>query len=199
MKNIFEQGDFDDYMDINLDEATKPIMESYEDYYKTTVFISHKHDDLEDLMGLIGFLESEYDVKAYIDSRDPFMPNNTSGETALRIKEKITQCNKFILLATNGAVESKWCNWELGFGDAKKFRDNIALFPMKPEGTRDSLYKGNEYMSIYPYIVKRDYGDTYTSGKLITPGYYVRIQDDSGYNLISLRDWFSNKRRAIYG
>lgn len=199
MKNIFEQGDFDDYMDINLDEATKPIMESDEDYYKTTVFISHKHDDLDDLMGLIGFLESEYDVKAYIDSRDPFMPNNTSGETALRIKEKITQCNKFILLATNGAVESKWCNWELGFGDAKKFQDNIALFPMKPEGTKDSLYKGNEYMSIYPYIVKLDYGDTYTNGKFITPGYYVRIQKDNGYNLISLRDWFSNKRRFIYG
>lgn len=189
MKNIFEQGHFNDYMGINLDEATKPIMESYDDYI-TTVFISHKHSELEDLMGLIGFLEDEYDVKAYIDSRDPFMPNNTSGETALRIKKKITQCNKFILLATNGAVESKWCNWELGFGDAKKFKDNIALFPMKPEGTSDSLYKGNEYMSIYPYIVEQEYGDRNSSGELITPGYYVRAKNGNSHTLISLEDWF---------
>lgn len=192
MKNIFEQGCFNEYMDINIGEATKPIMESYDDY-KTTVFISHKHSDLEDLMGLIGFLENKYDVKAYIDSRDPFMPNNTSGETALRIKKKIAQCNKFILLATNGAVESKWCNWELGFGDAKKFKDDIALFPMKPEGVSDSLYRGNEYMSIYPYIVEREHGDRYSSGELIDPGYYVRVKNENGHTLISLKDWFSRR------
>lgn len=41
-------------------------------------------------------------------------------------------------MATNGAVESKWCNWELGYGDAQKFdTDNIALFPIKPENTYD--------------------------------------------------------------
>ncbi len=193
MKNIFEQGYFNEYMNnINLDEAAKPIMESFDDY-KTTVFISHKHSELEDLMGLVGFLENEYDVKAYIDSQDPFMPNNTSGETARRIKKKITRCNKFILLATNGAVESKWCNWELGFGDAKKFQDNIALFPMKPEGTSDLFYRGNEYISIYPYIVEREYGDRYSNGELIVPGYYVRVQNGDSHMLISLKDWFSRR------
>ena len=108
MKHIFEQGDFNDYMDIRLDEAVKPVTEFYEKVGRTTVFISHKHDDLKDLMGLIGFLENKYHVKAYIDSRDPLMPNNTSGKTALRIKEKITQCNKFIL-NQNGAIG----NWGL--------------------------------------------------------------------------------------
>lgn len=27
---------------------------------------------------------------------------------------------RFILLATDGAVESKWCNWKLGFADEIK-------------------------------------------------------------------------------
>ena len=66
MKHIFEQGDFNDYMDIRLDEAVKPVTEFYEKVGRTTVFISHKHDDLKDLMGLIGFLENNYHVKAYI-------------------------------------------------------------------------------------------------------------------------------------
>lgn len=193
MKRIFEQGDFNEFMDIRLDEAAKPVTESYEEAEKTTVFISHKHDDLKDLKGLIGFLENYYDVKAYIDSRDPSMPNNTSGETALRIKDKIRQCDKFILLATNGAIESKWCNWELGFGDAKKFQDHIALFPMKPKGESDSLYKGNEYMSIYPYIVEQEYGDKYRNRKSVAPGYYVCTNESGNCMLMPLKDWFSRR------
>jgi len=138
---------------------------------KTTVFISHKHDDLEDLKGVLGFLEMQYSVKVYIDSRDSSMPAVTSAETGTTFKKRIEQCDKFILLATNGAIESKWCNWELGFGDAKRFGEHIALFPMKPEGTHDVLYKGNEYFSIYPYIRYSDGTEYYTDGRPVDRGY----------------------------
>ena len=62
------------------------------------------HDIDEELIGL---LERKYNIKAYIDSLDKSMPKKTSGETASKIKQRINRCNKFILLATNGAVESK--------------------------------------------------------------------------------------------
>ena len=97
------------------------------------------------------------------------------------------------MLATNGAVESKWCNWELGFGDAKKFQDNIALFPMKPKGGSDTLYKGNEYMSIYPYIVKQERGDRYKNGLSVAVGYYVCTNEDGNCTLLPLEDWFSRR------
>lgn len=191
MKNIFEQGDFSNFKSIRLDEAKKPINESYEFSQKSiTVFISHKHNDLDDLMGLIGFLEKTYGIKAYIDSRDSSMPEVTSGVTATNIKNRITACDKFILLATNAAIDSKWCNWELGFGDAKKYKNNIALFPMKLKGNIDSQYKGNEYMEIYPHIVKRDQGDKYSDGRYITPGYYVREKNGNSYTITSLKEWF---------
>lgn len=120
MKTIFEQDEFSKYSNVNI-YASRGIIQEQSIYSKTTtVFISHKHDDLDDLKGLIGFLENEYGVKAYIDSRDPSMPKKTSGETATNIKNRIKKCDKFILLATNSAVESKWCNWELGYGDAQK-------------------------------------------------------------------------------
>ena len=64
MKRILESGRFSNYMNqTRLDSATTEISKSY--YPRTTVFISHKHDDLKDLSGFIGFLEEKYNVKTY--------------------------------------------------------------------------------------------------------------------------------------
>ena len=85
MKRILESGRFSNYMNqTRLDSATTEFSKSY--YPRTTVFISHKHDDLKDLSGFIGFLEEKYNVKTYIDSRDSSMPRVTSGKTASKIK-----------------------------------------------------------------------------------------------------------------
>lgn len=194
MRAIFEQGSLSAYSKVRLDDSTSPILEHYEySARKTTVFISHKHDDLDDLKGLLGFLEEQYGVKVYIDSRDPSMPKITSAQTAFNIRERIKGCDKFILLATNGAIESKWCNWELGYGDAQKFKKHIALFQMKPKNTSDSAYKGSEYMSIYPYITYYNGTETYTNEKPIPRGYYVRSQESDGNYITPLSDWFKER------
>lgn len=192
MKTIFEENYFKNYEVKSLSNARGQISDySLHGEPVTTVFISHKHDDLDSLKGLIGFLEKQYHIKAYIDSQDSSMPKVTSGITAKNIKNRIKRCRKFILLATNGAVESKWCNWELGYGDAMKYKDHIALLPLKPVGSYDSQYKGNEYMSIYPTIAKYDLGDKYLNGNSITPGYYVRTKDDTDdkYYITPFAEW----------
>lgn len=195
MRTIFEQGSLSSYSQVRLDKSMSPIMEHFKyGVRQTTVFISHKHDDLDDLKGLLGFLENQYGVRVYIDSRDPSMPKITSAQTAINIRERIKSCDKFILLATNGAIESKWCNWELGYGDAQKYKKHIALFPMKPKNTLDSAYKGSEYMSIYPYIAYYDGTETYTDGRPISRGYYVRRQESDGKNYITpLAEWFEER------
>src|SRR5690606_7451084 len=95
---------------------------------KPTVFLSHKHDDLEDEEELKGFIDvlEQHGAKVYIDSLDNTMPEETSGDTAKRIKEIIKYCKNFILLATERAIESHWCNWELGIGDTHKYIEHIA-------------------------------------------------------------------------
>jgi len=194
MKKLPEQGSFSLYSKVRLDEARGDVLQ-HSQYSmaekKTTVFISHKHDDLEDLKGVLGYLERFFGIKVYIDSRDPSMPKVTSAETAHNIKQRIKQCNKFILLATNAAIESKWCNWELGYGDAQKYPENIALFPLKPKGTRDTAYKGSEYMKIYPYIAYYDGTERNTKGELISAGYYVCTEKANHTSLISLRAWLN--------
>ena len=142
---------------------------------KPTVFLSHKHDDLEDVRGVIGELES-LGVKVYVDSMDNKMPNETNGDTAKRIKEVIKYCNKFILLATDKAIESYWCNWELGIGDVHRFRQHIAILPMKEKNTNDYTYKGNEYMQIYPRIEHKEafknlFGSIYKTGFYVSNPY----------------------------
>lgn len=157
---------------------------------KPTVFLSHKHDDLEDLKGVMGLLE-KYGAKIYIDSMDNKMPKETSGDTAKRIKEVIKFCRKFVLLATDKAIESYWCNWELGFGDTHKYINNIAILSMKEKGTYDWKYAGNEYLQIYPSIEYRDGNSFYKSGDLISKGYYVRTPIGETYNITPLKDWLN--------
>lgn len=195
-KYIFNEGSFSLYKISTLTKSREPILrhDAFSGDSRISVFISHKHSDLEELKGIIGFLEKNYNVKCYIDSRDSSMPKITSGETASKIKERIRSCKKFILLATEDAIESKWCNWELGFGDANKFKDHIALFLIKKANTSEIAYKGNEYMQIYPYISYFGQGEKYSNGQIIVPGYYVREikPDGSGGVIVSLESWFES-------
>ena len=77
------------------------------------------------------------------------MPRITNKETALRIKEKIKELDLFMLLATENALKSKWCPWELGVADSVKNWEEILIIPVAdPSGE----FKGNEYLQIYRHL-----------------------------------------------
>jgi hypothetical protein len=174
---IFERGYFDanaikeSMINDSLNEARSF---SAKNIYTSlpTVFLSHKHEDLTDLRGTMGMLQ-QVGAKIYIDSMDNRMPSQTSADTAKRIKEVIKSCNKFIMLATEKAIESYWCNWELGIGDTYKYMDHIAILPMKQKGQFDFQYKGNEYLQLYPSIDFENGTNKYSNGNLIQRGYYI--------------------------
>lgn len=119
---------------------------------EVTVFLSHKHDEIEEMKDAIALLK-KFGVNIYIDHNDEEMPKLTSGVTAEKLKKKIKENKKFILLATERAIASKWCNWELGFGDAHKYINHIALLVVKEDNTN---WSGSEYLQIYPVIGKTD-------------------------------------------
>lgn len=197
---IFERGYFKSnrIQKSDLNESLRETRTFSKGKYepKPTVFISHKHSDLQDLEELKGVMEIFEDLgaKIYIDSMDNNMPGHTCGDTALRIKEVIKHSNKFILIATEKAIESYWCNWELGIGDTFKYIEHIAILPIKEQGEYDHNYKGNEYLQIYPSI---DFykGNTYyrNSNLLIDRGYYVcKPTNKEGIRYITkLKDWLN--------
>lgn len=188
MNNTFESGYFNNYKVLGLRSAQDDPKTTA--FGKITVFVSHKHDDLNDLQGVIGFLEKEYGVKCYTDGTDPSMPKVTSSETAEKIKERIHACSKFILMATSAAVESKWCNWELGYGDSLRFgTDAIAILPIRQKLESEKDFKGKEYMNLYPTIVFRDGTTTNSKGTPVRKDYYIRRKTKNGYTISPLKNW----------
>jgi hypothetical protein len=146
--------------------------------YETSVFLSHKHDEKEIIEQAITLL-NKLGVEVYVDWQDGEMPKNTSGITAMRIKNKILKNDKFILLATENAINSKWCNWELGYGDANKYSKNIAIMPIT--NSENNIFSGSEYLQIYPIITSEYF---YATGT-----YYVEFQNEK----IKLEDWLKRK------
>ncbi len=95
----------------------------------TTIFLSHSHADATQIDRVL-VLFRKSGVRIYVDRTDSGMPPTTDSATATRIKNKIKEHKKFVLVATDNAIASKWCNWELGYGDAHKFENHIALLPL---------------------------------------------------------------------
>lgn len=143
------------------------------------VFVSHKHDE-EELVYRLRDILKRYGFEGYVDWEDDEMPLTTIGETALKLKDRIIKSKKFILIATEAAIESKWCNWETGFADAHKYVHHLALFPVKGDFGN---YKGEEYLQIYPSIQIRrsprnesawDYYVKYPEGREVPLGDWLR-------------------------
>lgn len=139
-----------------LNEAVKEYKARFSKTGEVTVFLSHKHEEGEDLKNGIALLKS-LGVSVYVDWMEE-MPRSTSGDTANKLKKKIIENKKFVLLATEKAISSKWCNWELGLGDAAKYINHIALLPVKDDY---GAWSGSEYLQIYP--VKKN-----THGAMVT-------------------------------
>lgn len=160
------------------------------DKSRPMVFLSHKHDEQSILQDVVAFLKEE-GVDIYVDWMDPSMPAYTNAETAHKLKEKIRVADKFILVATPNAINSKWCNWELGLGDAAKYKEHIALLPINK--TYES-FKGAEYLAIYPYIEYENGRNRYINGSYIPEGYYVNYRLNNGnWHLIPLKEWLKKK------
>jgi len=94
---------------VKMFSEVKNLRDSRKKENKVTIFLSHKHSDVEILKSFI-FLLRKKGINVYIDWMDYDMPKTTDGSTAERIKHKIKEMDKFILLATEDAIASKWCN-----------------------------------------------------------------------------------------
>jgi hypothetical protein len=109
-----------------------------------TAFLCHSHQDELLVKGFITLLE-EAGWHVYVDWADSAMPETPTRETANRIKQKIVDMNYFLFLATPNSVSSRWCPWEIGYADGKKYIDKILVVPTS-DGNRTH---GNEYLQIY--------------------------------------------------
>ena len=137
---------------VKMYSDVKNLRDSRKKENRVTIFLSHKHSAVEILKSFIFFLRKK-GIDVYVDWMDYDMPRSTDSSTAERIKQKIKEMDKFILLAIEDAIASKWCNWELGFGDFIKHPKNLAVLPITNQ--TDNNWSGNEYLQIYPIITAK--------------------------------------------
>ena len=114
-------------------------------------FLSHSSKDEELVTGAIRILEV-HGATVYIDKKDPTLPPYTTEETATKLKARINQSKRFVLLASENSKESKWVPWELGIADGSKSRTQIALFPAVEEAY-NTAWTSWEYLGLYDRIV----------------------------------------------
>jgi hypothetical protein len=116
---------------------------------ETSVFLSHAHAEKELIEQTVAFLQS-FNAKVYVDWMDESMSSKPNGLTGQKIKSKIISNDKFIFIASNLAVVSKWCNWEVGIGDAYKLHsDKLCILPLADS---KGYWEGNEYLQVYPRV-----------------------------------------------
>lgn len=153
---------------------------------KLSVFLSHKHSDFEHLKR-IKYLLEYLNTSVYVDWADPSMQHPTDRKTAETLKKKIERYDKFIFIATDAAIDSKWCNWEIGYGDAQKYKQGkIAISPIRQD---DREWKGNEYLQLYPSIEYSDEATINQDGLLIPKGFYVYYHYER--KITRLEEWIS--------
>jgi len=134
----------------------------------TSIFLSHSHTDKDVVEQAVSFFRN-FGITVYVDWADKTMPESPNGETAKKIKDQIILNDKFVLLGTNAAIASKWCNWEVGIGDTYKLSNKkIAILPL---ADNSGTWNGNEYLQIYPRIEqgntnKSDYFVWYPDGTI---------------------------------
>lgn len=112
-----------------------------------TAFLCHSHKDRALVEKLIAYL-AEKGITLYVDWLDHEMPPMPTRETAARIQAKIQDLDLFLYLATSNSSASKWCPWEIGYGDKAKGKEKLFVIPTK-EG---QSVCGQEYLALYRSI-----------------------------------------------
>ena len=117
------------------------------------LFISHSFKDKDLVVGL-KHLFKKAGYKVYIDWIDDAQldRNRVNEYTASTIKNRMKSCKALTYVSTENTPSSQWCPWELGLGDG--MLNKVCILPvMKGD------YKGQEYLSLYPYLRYAEYAD----------------------------------------
>lgn len=115
------------------------------------IFLSHSHFDAELLDGTYRFLVG-LGYSVYLDSRVDPAPQGSevTRKTVEQVRERLKQSKSLFFATTDGAKNSRWMPWELGYMDGLK--DKCAILPISSWSKEGDAYEGREYLGVYPYI-----------------------------------------------
>jgi hypothetical protein len=145
------------------------------------IFLSHSFSDQKLILGIWLSLE-DMGYKVYVDwIHDRQLSRETvNKETASVLRQRMWNCKSLFFATTANSSSSKWMPWELGFKDGHNRR--AAILPVAQNHT--SNFTGQEYLAIYPYVVKNE--------AVNAPGDKLWIHTSPNYYII-FDDWLKGK------
>ncbi len=146
------------------------------------LFISHSFKDKNLVIGLKHLFEKA-GYKVYIDWVDDVQLDRSrvNESTAITIKNRMKICKALVYVSTVNTPSSKWCPWELGLGDG--MLNKVCILPVMKNN-----YKGQEYLSLYPYLEYANYANKNVKD------FWLYDQNDSE-KYILLKSWIKEGKR----
>lgn len=109
--------------------------------------------------------------------------SHVSRATADRLRERMDHCRCLIYVDSEGADHSRWMPWELGYVDARH-RSRVAILPIQSQETSNfPVYRGQEYLSLYPYVDKCPPQDD--------PSHPTLWVNEAPHTYVCLRSWLT--------
>ena len=114
------------------------------------IFLSHSYLDHELVYTIVDlFNDAGYSV--YVDwiIDEQLDRSKVDRQTSEILRKRMDSSKGLAYVSTTNIATSKWCPWELGYVDGKKC-GRCAILPVVK--TKHDEFKGQEYLSLYPYI-----------------------------------------------
>lgn len=149
-----------------------------------TFFLSHSFRDADVIRGLRQeILEMGFSV--YIDwVNDPQLDRSTvTRETAAALRERMARCKAMLYATSPNSTGSRWMPWEVGYFDARS-KGRVAILPLFDEDPQHERFDGQEYLGLYPYVVKAPSENTRRNTL------WVQTRPDT---YVSLADWVEGR------
>lgn len=130
------------------------LIKSVDDGDLFDVFLSHSYKDRIYISKLKKYIEINIGLSCYVDwITEPGVlgRDDVNIDTAKILKKRMRQSQSLVFCTSDNSPDSKWMPWELGYFDAHK--GSVAVLPIVDEGQE---FRGQEYLSLYPYIDKTD-------------------------------------------
>ncbi|MFW2147606.1 toll/interleukin-1 receptor domain-containing protein [Acinetobacter sp. TY1] len=168
-------------MKVYAENETSRFNISMESYFNETIkqqnqkntfdiFLSHSSKDKILILGIKRFIEdSRYSV--YIDwVDDPELDRtNVNKHTAEQLRKRMKQSKFLVYVDSDNAKSSKWMPWELGYFDGYK-SEKLGILVIR--NNSNEIYKGQEYLNLYPTIEKGNLGSALNNATINNQLFY---------------------------
>ena len=139
---------------VSINEALDSVARKHAGTYD--VFLSQTIRDAEIVLGFFDYLTS-LGLEVFCDwiTAGELHREDVTVANAAYLRDVMSRSSSMLFLDTEGADQSQWMCWELGWFDANN--GHVAVVPVLLES--DQSYRGREFLGLYPYVKIDEDGD----------------------------------------